>query len=184
MLTALDAPIDKLDDQEANFVDQIRKHGWFRSNIFGDVSGPGFSYTTGFWSGATAPEVIVFSLKSEIAHDVLWDIYIDRFRKHRVCLSSRSEGVLSCIPRLEPLVLRWRRLALPPAHLAGSQRDVSVGGRLWREVRKQPAQFERLGLATDLAPLTTPNRRSQRPLHVRCSECLVVANMPMTGFDP
>ncbi|HEY3799704.1 MAG TPA: DUF4262 domain-containing protein [Caulobacteraceae bacterium] len=77
MLTALDAPTDKLDDQEANFVAQIREHGWFRSNIFEDDTGPGFSYTTGFWSGASAPEVIVFSLKSELAHDVLWDLYRD-----------------------------------------------------------------------------------------------------------
>lgn len=77
MFTALDALAEKLDDQEATFVGQIREHGWFRSNVFADSEGPGFSYTTGFWLGEKAPEIIVFSLKSEIAHDVLWSAYRD-----------------------------------------------------------------------------------------------------------
>jgi hypothetical protein len=75
MLTALDAPLDKLDHHEKNFVEQVRHHGWFRTSVLEDGDGPGFSYTTGFWQSAKFPEVIVFSLKSEIAHDVLWDIY-------------------------------------------------------------------------------------------------------------
>ncbi|HWW24682.1 MAG TPA: DUF4262 domain-containing protein [Caulobacter sp.] len=75
--TALDAPASRLDDQEKSFVAQVREHGWFRTSVFDDDDGPGFSYTTGFWLGVTAPEVIVFSLKSEIAHAVLWDVYRD-----------------------------------------------------------------------------------------------------------
>ena len=77
MATALDAPADVLDDQEKSFVAQVREHGWFRTSVFEDDDGPGFSYTTGFWLGAKAPEIIVFSLKSEIAHAVLWDLYRD-----------------------------------------------------------------------------------------------------------
>jgi len=75
MATALDAPDDVLDDQEKNFVSHVREHGWFRTNVFEESGSPGFSYTTGFWLGLKAPEIIVFSLKSEIAHDVLWDVY-------------------------------------------------------------------------------------------------------------
>lgn len=77
MPTALDAPDDQLDDQERSFVAQIREHGWFRTGVADDSEGPGFSYTTGFWCGLKAPEIIVFSLKPEIAHAVLWDIYRD-----------------------------------------------------------------------------------------------------------
>jgi hypothetical protein len=77
MLTALDAPQEKLDDHERNFVAHVREHGWFRTNVFEDGDGPGFSYTTGLWYGLNAPEIIVFSLRSEIAHDVLWDVYRD-----------------------------------------------------------------------------------------------------------
>ena len=75
MFTALDASSEKLDAQETKFVAQIRNHGWFRSNVFENAEGPGFSYTTGFWFGAGAPEVIVFSLNSGNAHDVLWNVY-------------------------------------------------------------------------------------------------------------
>lgn len=75
MRTALDAPSRLLDDKEKNFVDQVKEHGWFDTNVFGDDQGPGFSYTTGFWLRAKAPEVIVFSLKPKIAHDSLWHVY-------------------------------------------------------------------------------------------------------------
>jgi hypothetical protein len=75
MFTALDAPPDKFDAHEANFVAKIREHGWFQTNVFADDEGPSFSYTTGFWSGAKAPEIVVFSLNSRLAHDVLWDVY-------------------------------------------------------------------------------------------------------------
>lgn len=77
MLTALEAPPEKLDDHEKNFVAQIRKHGWFRTSVFEEDDKSGFSYTTGFWCGAKAPEVIVFSLRPELAHNVLWEIYRD-----------------------------------------------------------------------------------------------------------
>jgi hypothetical protein len=77
MHTALDAPEDRLDDQGRSFVARLREHGWFRTNVFEDEEGPGFSYTTGFWVGAKAPEVIVFSLETQTAHDVLWDVYRD-----------------------------------------------------------------------------------------------------------
>jgi len=75
MLTALDAPAETLDDQEKNFAAQVREHGWFRTSVVEDEDGPGFSYTTGLWSGAAAPEIIVFSLQSETAHNILWDVY-------------------------------------------------------------------------------------------------------------
>lgn len=73
--TALDAPDDVLDEQERRFVAAIRKHGWFCTNVFGDDEGPGFSYTTGFWLELGLPEIVVFGLKSEVAHDLLWNIY-------------------------------------------------------------------------------------------------------------
>jgi Domain of unknown function (DUF4262) len=77
MRTALDTPTEKLDAHERDFVSKIREHGWFRTSVFGDNAGPNFSYTTGLWVNHQRPEVIVFSLKSEIAHDILWDVYRD-----------------------------------------------------------------------------------------------------------
>ena len=70
---ALDASTDTLDAGEQSFVAEIREHGWFRNSVLGDDAGPGFSYTTGFWSSAGQPELIMFSVKHEIAHNVFWD---------------------------------------------------------------------------------------------------------------
>ena len=40
-----------------------------------DDEGPGFSYTTGFWLKFGFPEVILFSMSRENAHDTFWTIY-------------------------------------------------------------------------------------------------------------
>lgn len=75
MRTALDAPTDALDEQERNFVAQIREHGWFRTSVFAEGDKPGFSYATGFTVNAGAPELIMFSLKDETAHDIFWELF-------------------------------------------------------------------------------------------------------------
>jgi hypothetical protein len=77
MLTALDAPIDALDAHEKEFVAQIREYGWFNTSVTRDDEGPGFSYTSGLWVSAQRPEVIMFSMKREVAHDIFWDVYRD-----------------------------------------------------------------------------------------------------------
>jgi hypothetical protein len=77
MRTALDAPEDELDDHELKFVQAIREHGFFRTNVLADDKGPGFSFTTGFWVNLGQPELIVFGLDSQTAHNVLWDCYRD-----------------------------------------------------------------------------------------------------------
>jgi len=77
MRTALDASEANLDSDEQTFVAKVREHGWFRMSVAGDSEGPGFSYTTGFWVSARQPEVILFGLKSETAHDVFWDLFRD-----------------------------------------------------------------------------------------------------------
>jgi hypothetical protein len=46
--TALDAPDSVLDEQEQNSVQSIRRHGWFRTQIFAEAGYPEFSFTTGF----------------------------------------------------------------------------------------------------------------------------------------
>jgi hypothetical protein len=77
MLTALDANPDSLDEHEKNFVAKIRQHGWRGTNVFPEGDLPGFGYTTGFWSSVQFPEVITFSLKSEAADQIFWNIFKD-----------------------------------------------------------------------------------------------------------
>ena len=75
MQTALDLPADKLDEHEQEFVTQIREHGWHSTSVLEDDEGPGFTYTTGFCVNLGMPEVILFALNPDVAHDVLWDVY-------------------------------------------------------------------------------------------------------------
>ena len=98
MHTALDAPTDVLDQAEQFFVKKIRECGWFRTLVFSETEEPDFSYTTGFWVTALQPELIIFGLKKEIAHDVLWDM----FRKAQAGLSlpigKRTDEVFGNLP--------------------------------------------------------------------------------------
>jgi Domain of unknown function (DUF4262) len=75
MRTALDADPAHLDRHEQNFVENIRKHGWFGTHVASDDDGPGFGYTTGFWLKFRFPELIVFSLSRRVAHDTFWYMY-------------------------------------------------------------------------------------------------------------
>jgi Domain of unknown function (DUF4262) len=75
MRTRLDSPTGTLDRDEQDFVANIREFGWHSTSVLADDEGPGFSYTTGFWLNLGVPEVILFSLDAQVAHDVLWDVY-------------------------------------------------------------------------------------------------------------
>jgi uncharacterized protein DUF4262 len=75
IFTALDAPPAKLDKHEQNFVGNVREHGWCATHVAPDDTAPGFSYTTGFWLKFGAPELIVYSLRGDIAHDTFWHAY-------------------------------------------------------------------------------------------------------------
>ena len=97
-MTALDASPDVLDESEGSFVAKIREHGWFRTNVFGDDEGPGFSYTTGFWVSANEPEVMIFSTKGEIAHDVCWDLFRDAQSGKSLPIGARTDAVFANLP--------------------------------------------------------------------------------------
>ena len=94
MRTALDARREDLDDDEREFVDAIREDGWFRTGVLGEGKHPAFSYTTGFWLKFQAPEVLIHSLRDDIAHDVLWDIFRDLQSGWRPALGQPTDGVL------------------------------------------------------------------------------------------
>lgn len=98
MITALDAPPDVLDQQEQAFVGHIRESGWTRTNVFGDEAGPGFSYTTGFWLNTGQPEIVIFGLKSEIAHDVCWDLFRSAKAGNALRIGGLSNDVFGNLP--------------------------------------------------------------------------------------
>jgi len=73
--TALDADPTRLDAHEQNFVANIRKHGWSGTHVAGDKNASAFSYTTGFWLKFEFPELILFGLEGQVAHQTFWHMY-------------------------------------------------------------------------------------------------------------
>jgi len=75
MRSAHDAPTDGFNDYEKKLIAKIRERGWFRTSVFAADDNLGFSYTTGFWLSLRHPELIVFSIDGDAAHDILWKVY-------------------------------------------------------------------------------------------------------------
>lgn len=66
-----------LEPDEQRVLDDIAKYGWHDVCIETDEVGPGFNYTVGFMQTVEHPEVIIFGLKRNVMHDVLWGIFRD-----------------------------------------------------------------------------------------------------------
>ena len=98
MLTALQAPEDRLDEGERDFVGKVKQYGWMQTDVSGDDIGPGFSFTTGFWVNAQQPELILFGLKSEIVHDVFWDLFRDSQKGKAISVGVRTDEVFGNLP--------------------------------------------------------------------------------------
>jgi hypothetical protein len=73
--TAFDLPDEELEERDQLFLSQISQHGFYSTSVTADEDRPRFTYSTGFWLNAGHPEVIIFSLPSGVAHDLLWDIF-------------------------------------------------------------------------------------------------------------
>jgi hypothetical protein len=94
MRTAFSLPSAELDDQERRFLQQIEEQGWFGTHVF-DAEGdlPAFSYSTGFWLRHQKPELILFGLKNDIGHDILWDAYRDAEQGRSFSVGVRTSAV-------------------------------------------------------------------------------------------
>ncbi|WP_316163214.1 DUF4262 domain-containing protein [Bradyrhizobium sp. SZCCHNRI20481] len=110
MYTALDADPEKLDDGDRTFVAKIRQHGWATTSIGADDEGPGFAYTTGFWLKFGHPELIVFSLPGQTAHDTFWHLYRELEAGRRMPVGSETGDVFENAPAvLLPVAQRHYR---------------------------------------------------------------------------
>lgn len=98
MKTALDAALEALDKHEQKFVTNVREHGWVQTTVFEDETGPGFSYTTGFWITAGRPGLIIFSMEAEIAHDVFWDLFRRAQANKGLPVGKRTSAVFANLP--------------------------------------------------------------------------------------
>ena len=97
-MTVLDAVPSMLDERDRNFCDNVRKHGWFNTGVMGEAEHPGFSYTTGFWLSAQIPEVVIFSSKNSIAHDVFWDMFRQSKAGEKYPIGQRTNQLFANLP--------------------------------------------------------------------------------------
>jgi hypothetical protein len=110
IFTALDVDPSKLDKHEQHVVANIREHGWFAHHIGADNEGPGFCYTTGFWLKFGYPELIVFSLRSQTAHNTFWHIYHELEAGWRIPAGAETGEIFRNIPAvLLPVAQRHYR---------------------------------------------------------------------------
>jgi hypothetical protein len=100
MITALDTDPARLDGHEQNIVANIREHGWFAHHVGSDAEGPGFSYTTGFWLKFGHPELIMFALPMQAAHDTFWHMYRELAAGRRVPVRAESRDIFENVPAI------------------------------------------------------------------------------------
>lgn len=98
MLTALDAPLDALDDHEQKFVATIREHGWFHTHVLGDAEHSPFNYSTGWWHSINHPEMIVFGISAETSGSILWDIYREVLAGDPLEVGTRTDRAFKNLP--------------------------------------------------------------------------------------
>lgn len=110
MATALDPPAEALDPSEQASVAAIREHGCFRTQISADDEGPGYSFSTGIWTTTKQPDLLPFSMRSDIAHDVLWDLYRLAEQGQSLQIGRRTDQVLANLPAyVFPIAKRYYR---------------------------------------------------------------------------
>ncbi|GBD48028.1 DUF4262 domain-containing protein [Methylopila sp. Yamaguchi] len=98
MLTALDKPSETLDGPETAFVAAVREHGWFRTQVLADGEAPGFSFSTGFWLSVNQPEILIFGMRSDVAHDVLWDLFRRAGQGETLPVGRHTDQVFANVP--------------------------------------------------------------------------------------
>lgn len=94
MQTAFSLPSAQLNDGDRHFLEQIEKHGWFDTHVFDEKGAlASFSYSTGIWLRHQKPELILFGLSRDIAHDILWDAYRDIEQGRSFSIGVRTSDV-------------------------------------------------------------------------------------------
>lgn len=86
------------DASEQKVIDDIEKYGWHCVNILADGDCAPFSFTVGLFQSYGHPELVIFGLRSEIAHRVL-NISVRAIQAgHPIDLSQPTDELLEGYP--------------------------------------------------------------------------------------
>ncbi len=91
-------PTADLTPPERKILADVEEHGLHIVHVPEDDEGPGFSFTIGLWHSFEQPEVIVFGLPSETAHELLNAIADDASDGKRFLADSKHDGLLVDYP--------------------------------------------------------------------------------------
>ena len=64
-----------LDPTDLRTIDDVANYGWHCLHVAAEGDLPGFSFSVGFWETLNAPEVIIFGLRHELTHEILWEVF-------------------------------------------------------------------------------------------------------------
>ncbi|KTF69989.1 DUF4262 domain-containing protein [Sphingomonas sp. HT-1] len=98
MRTALDAPLEALDESDQDFVEKVRQYGWAFTSVPADEQGPGFRFTTGLWHSTGHAELILFSMKRDIVRDVFADLFRAAKAGNRLPTSESTDRAFANLP--------------------------------------------------------------------------------------
>ena len=89
---------DDLAPADRKLFDDIDEFGVHIVHVPDDEGAPGFSFTVGLWHTFEQPEVVVFGLPEDVAHDLLNAIADDAAEDKKFLPGTRHEGVLVGYP--------------------------------------------------------------------------------------
>ena len=85
------------DNSERRVLDDISEYGWHCVGILPDEDSVAYSFTIGLYQSYGHPELIIFGLKSNVAHKVLANA-VEALRGKRLDLSQLSDELLEGSP--------------------------------------------------------------------------------------
>jgi len=87
-----------LDPSEQKLLDDVAEFGVHVVHVPEDDEGPGYSFTVGLWHSFEQPEIVVFGLDQDIAHDVLNAIADEAAEERKYLADTRHDDVLIGYP--------------------------------------------------------------------------------------
>jgi hypothetical protein len=85
------------DESEKRVLDDISEYGWHCVGILPEKDAPPYSFTVGLYHTYHHPELIIFGVKSAVAHKILANA-VAGLPVHRLDLSQTSNGLLEGYP--------------------------------------------------------------------------------------
>jgi hypothetical protein len=99
-----------LEPDEQKVVQDIETHGWHGVHVPTDEHGPGFVYSAGLGDTFGAPELIVFGLRHEVMHNMVWQVTHQLKEGRRIEANAEFSELIadfSCVMR--PVHPSWNR---------------------------------------------------------------------------